>query len=46
MGNTNVDLADYLKKEDAAKTYAPLEKVEKLEKDEELIYLFDEEEEP
>lgn len=46
MGNTNVDLADYLKKEDAAKTYAPLERVEELEENEELIYLFDEEEEP
>lgn len=46
MGNTNADLADYLKKEDAAKTYAPLEKVKELEENEELIYLFDEEEEP
>lgn len=41
MGNTNVDLSDYLKKEDAEEMYAPLEKVEQLEENNELKYVFD-----
>ena len=41
LGNTGVDMSEYITKAEADKKYATLDKVEQLEEDNDLVYMLD-----